>query len=126
MKEKVKSTIVADMTVSENNEVLYQCQRCTNCCRWPGFVKITEDDISRIAAFLGVSEFDFVQRCTRLRQYRDVLTLIDKPNGECFFLDGRDRSLRSLQNCTKMRSNLITLHFQLNLPKPCLLFSNEF
>ncbi len=44
-------------------KVHYQCQRCTNCCKWPGF---------------------------RLRPNRDGLALTDKPNGECIFLEGRD------------------------------------
>lgn len=70
--------------------VYYQCQRCGNCCRWPGFVKLTEADITAIAAFLGLLERDFIQSHTRLRPARDGLALIDKSNGECIFLEGRD------------------------------------
>lgn len=70
--------------------VFYECQRCANCCRWPGFVKIDEADIAALAAFLGVTEEEFIQKFTRLRQYRDGLALTDKPNGECVFLDGRE------------------------------------
>ncbi len=44
----------------------------------------------QIAAFLGVEEDNFIQRFTRLRAQREGLALLDKPNGECFFLDGRD------------------------------------
>jgi Fe-S-cluster containining protein len=69
-------------------KVFYQCQRCTNCCKWPGFVKLTDADISAIADFLGKTEGDFIQEFTRLRPNRDGLALIDKPNGECIFLDG--------------------------------------
>jgi len=68
----------------------YQCQRCGNCCRWPGLVKLTEEDITAISAFLGLSEDDFIQQHTRLRPRRDGLALLDKGNGECAFLDGRD------------------------------------
>ena len=67
-------------------KVYYQCQRCTNCCRWPGFVKLTEADITAIAGYLRVSEEEFIQSHTRLRPRRDGLALIDKPNGECIFL----------------------------------------
>jgi len=70
--------------------VRYACQRCTNCCRWPGFVKLTEGDISDIAAFLGMEEHDFIQQYTRLRPRRDGLALIDQPDEACIFLDGRD------------------------------------
>ena len=68
----------------------YACQRCTNCCRWPGFVKLTEQDITSISAFLGLSEGDFIQRYTRLRPRRDGLALIDNPDESCIFLEGRD------------------------------------
>ena len=71
-------------------KVFYQCQRCTACCRWPGFVRITEAEIPRIAAHLGLGEDDFIQRFTRLTPQRSGLALIDKPNGECYFLEGDD------------------------------------
>ncbi|MES2571882.1 MAG: YkgJ family cysteine cluster protein [Verrucomicrobiota bacterium] len=80
-----------------NDTIHYQCQRCTNCCRWPGFVKIGEAEISAIAGFLELSEDDFIQRYTRLRPQRDGLALIDKPNGECFFLEGRDCRIQSVK-----------------------------
>lgn len=72
------------------SKVYYQCQRCTNCCKWPGFVKLTDGDITAISRFMEMSEYEFVQKYTRLRQYKDGLALIDKPNGECIFLDGPD------------------------------------
>lgn len=65
----------------------YHCQRCTACCRWPGQVKVSAGEITQIASHLGLSEDDFIQRFTRLRVQRDGLALIDKPNGECFFLE---------------------------------------
>lgn len=77
--------------------IYFECQRCTNCCRWPGFVKLTDDDIAAISDFLGASEFEFIQNYTRLRQYRDGLALIEKPNGECIFLNGRDCTIQSVK-----------------------------
>jgi Fe-S-cluster containining protein len=71
----------------QDPDVYYQCQRCGNCCRWPGFVKVTEAEIAAIAARTGVDEHDFIQRYTRLRPNRDGLALIDKPNGECVFFE---------------------------------------
>lgn len=68
----------------------YLCQRCTNCCRWPGFVKVSNTDISAIAAYLEMREEDFIQEYTRLRPSRDGLALIDQPDGACIFLEGRD------------------------------------
>ncbi len=43
-----------------------------------------------MAALLGESEGDFVQKFTRLRPQRDGLALLDKENGEGIFLDGGD------------------------------------
>lgn len=72
-------------------EIKYQCQRCTQCCRWPGEVKIGDREITAIAQHLGLSEDDFIQRYTRLRANREGLALIDKGDShECIFLEGRD------------------------------------
>jgi len=68
----------------------YQCQRCTNCCRWPGDVKVTEEEIGNIAGFLGVELTDFVGRYTRLRADRRGLSLVDRPDHSCIFLEGKE------------------------------------
>ncbi len=69
--------------------IFYECQRCTACCRWPGQVRLTEAEITRLAEFMGMSEFNFIQEFTRLTQDRRGLALQDKPNGECIlFKDG--------------------------------------
>lgn len=66
--------------------VFLECQRCTACCRWPGQVKLTETEIARLAAFLALSEHDFVQDYTQLRPDRRGLALKDQPDGACLFL----------------------------------------
>ena len=68
--------------------VHYVCQRCTNCCRWPGDVRLEDDEIPRIAAFLGMGEAEFIDRHTRLRTNRQGLSLREKENHECVMLDG--------------------------------------
>lgn len=60
-------------------------------------MKVSEREIAEIAQFLGMTEHDFIQRYTRLRQYRDGLALIDKPNGECAFLEDGDCSLQPVK-----------------------------
>ena len=70
--------------------VYYQCQRCANCCRWPGEVVLTEADTVRIAGFLGLSPYEFVGRHTALRRNRQGLTLLAREDGSCEFLDGID------------------------------------
>ncbi len=63
---------------------------------------LSEGEISRIAAFLRVSESDFIQRHTRLRSDRRGLALMEKPNGECVFLDGNDCAIQRVkpQQCS--------------------------
>jgi hypothetical protein len=68
--------------------VYYVCQRCTNCCRWPGDVRIGDDEIASIAAHLGLGEAEFIASFTRLRTNRQGLSLIEKDNHECIMLDG--------------------------------------
>ena len=66
----------------------WQCQRCGNCCKWPGDVRIDDDEVKTIADFVGLSEADFLDQFTRLRTDRRGLSLIEKDNHECIFLDG--------------------------------------
>lgn len=75
----------------------YVCQRCTNCCRWPGFVKISASDITAISAHLGIPETEFIESFTRLRPARDGLALTDQPDGACIFLDGRDCRIQAVK-----------------------------
>ncbi len=77
--------------------IFFDCQRCTACCRWPGQVKLSEAEIARLAAHLGLSEFDFIQRFTRLRPDRRGLSLIERPNGACVFLEGRDCAVQPVK-----------------------------
>lgn len=77
--------------------IYYECKRCTACCRWPGQVRLTDGEVKSIAAFKGLSEFDFIQNWTRLDVNRTGLALRDKENGECIFLEGNDCSIQSVK-----------------------------
>jgi len=77
--------------------IFYECDRCTACCRWPGQVRLTEAETTRLAAFKQLSEHDFIQQFTRLRHDRLGLTLLDKPNAECIFLDGENCSVQPVK-----------------------------
>jgi uncharacterized protein len=68
--------------------VHYQCQRCGNCCRWPGVVRLATDEAGRIAAWLGLSEEEFVNTQCSLLPDRRGLTLNSRPDGSCIFLSG--------------------------------------
>lgn len=73
------------------SRVFYQCQRCGNCCRWPGEVPVGDEEIRRMALHLEMPENEFIRHYTRLRENRVGLALEDKGNSdECIFLDGID------------------------------------
>lgn len=69
---------------------LYLCQRCGNCCRWPGAVRIREKDVTRLARFLGLSEPEFIEAYTDIHPDRSGLALKNQPDGACIFLEGRN------------------------------------
>ena len=77
--------------------VFHDCQRCTACCRWPGQVRLTKGDITRIAAFLQLSEPAFIERYTRLQHDRRGLALQEKPDGACVLLDGNLCSIQAVK-----------------------------
>jgi len=68
----------------------FACQRCGNCCRWPGDVRVTDAEVEQIAAYMKVPVPEFIERYTRVNANRTGLSIIDKPNGECLFLEGRN------------------------------------
>ena len=72
----------------KTSEPYYQCQRCGNCCRWPGDVRVDNEEIALIAEFLDMPLDPFIEQYTRVNANRTGLSLIDKPNGECIFLEG--------------------------------------
>jgi uncharacterized protein len=77
--------------------IFYECQRCTACCRWPGQVRLTDAEITRLAQFKSLSESDFIQQFTRLRHDRRGLALQEKANGECVFLEGDNCSVQAVK-----------------------------
>jgi Fe-S-cluster containining protein len=50
-------------------------------------VRLSEAEITRLANFQAMAEHDFIQQFTRLTSDRRGLALMDKPNGECIFLE---------------------------------------
>lgn len=77
--------------------IRYLCQRCTNCCRWPGDVRLEEQEIQAIAKFLNITDQEFITRFTRLRTNRQGLSLIEKENHECIMLDGNACSIHAVK-----------------------------
>jgi len=64
----------------------FQCQRCGICCQVPGYVALTPDEIGPIATFLGMKVHAFTAEYTRLTFNRTALSLIERTDGSCIFL----------------------------------------
>ena len=77
--------------------VFHDCQRCAACCRWPGQVRLTDAEITRIAAFLQLDETDFIHHHTRLQQDRRGLALQEQADGACIFLNDNRCAIQSVK-----------------------------
>ena len=65
----------------------FNCRRCGACCRIKdGIVRVSEDEIARIAVFLGIAEADFIANETELSPDRKSLVLKSLPDGTCAYL----------------------------------------
>jgi Fe-S-cluster containining protein len=71
--------------------VEFKCLLCGNCCRIPGYVRVSEAEIDRIAEYVGIEVYEFISTYTRLTNCRRGLSLIEHEDGSCVFLrsDGR-------------------------------------
>ena len=68
----------------------FQCARCGNCCRWPGYVKVTPEEVEAIAKHLSIPFEEMMDKYVELTCDRKHLTLIEGPSGACIFLDDTD------------------------------------
>ena len=66
----------------------FRCSGCGECCRWTGAVLLEGFDLPRLAAHLGLTEQELIERHTRLAPNRRQLALLDQANGSCAFLKG--------------------------------------
>ena len=72
-------------TITEQEK--FRCRLCGACCRIKdGIVRVSEAEVSRIAAFLGVAESDFIASETELAPDRRSLMLKSRDDGSCAYL----------------------------------------
>jgi len=64
----------------------FSCRRCGNCCQGPGDVVVAEDEVEAIAGLLGLDVPAFTGRYARLAEDRRALSLTERPDGACIFL----------------------------------------
>lgn len=62
----------------------FTCTQCGACCTGaPGYVWVGVEELERLAEFMGLDIEAFAARY--VRQVRDRLSLIERPNGDCIF-----------------------------------------
>lgn len=70
------------------NGLDFECQRCSYCCRHePGYVFLSERDLSALLAETGLKRDAFIERyCTWVDiGFFKRLSLTEKPNNDCIF-----------------------------------------
>lgn len=69
----------------------FTCTRCGACCTGvPGYVWVTEEELERIAEYIGLDVAETRRRFTRTIRRRRTLT--EQPNGDCVFYDRETRA----------------------------------
>ncbi len=67
----------------------FKCTQCGTCCKWPGHVKVSEDEIEAICVLLKMEFCEFVEKYTELTRDRRSLTIIENEDGHCIFLSDK-------------------------------------
>ncbi len=69
-----------------NDGLRFTCQRCGDCCKGAdAYVWLYSDDLSNMAAYLGITEREFRAEYTSV--FDKALVLKSFPNGDCIFFD---------------------------------------
>lgn len=67
----------------------FSCRRCGACCSIPdGIVRVSDEEIARIAQFLGMSQSAFIERECEVAPDRRGLILRNTSEGVCVWLTG--------------------------------------
>jgi Fe-S-cluster containining protein len=64
----------------------FTCLRCGRCCLGPGEVYLAEGEEQAIAQSLGIAVTTFTAEYTRLADDRQGLSLTERSDGACIFL----------------------------------------
>ena len=69
------------------NNIKFQCNRCGTCCKWPGYVRLKDEEVAKIADFLKLEIETFTNEYTILTSDRRGLSLIEKDDHSCILFD---------------------------------------
>lgn len=69
----------------------FVCQQCGACCRVPGIVRLTDEDVDRLAHHLNLDVETFIETYTDLSPSRTGLILKGETMGPCLFLTEKNQ-----------------------------------
>lgn len=72
--------------VMESQVGVFRCRRCGACCRVPGYVRVSDEDVVALAGLLGMTPEAFAEEHTELSPGRTGLVLKGRPEAPCRFL----------------------------------------
>jgi len=78
----------------------FECTKCGDCCRWGGYVFLTDVDIGKLRTKEGLSLFKFLSKYTKEKQIGgEVKRVLANKEGstECVFLDGNSCSVNDIK-----------------------------
>ncbi len=64
----------------------WKCQRCGNCCRVEGYVRLRPGEADLLAEAMELPAGEFIDKYTHLTADRQCLSLTEKQDGSCIFL----------------------------------------
>ncbi len=67
----------------------FKCTMCGNCCRIPGYVRVDEKDIEKIAKFMKLTITEFIEKYTILTNDRKSLSLKETSDFSCIFYSSK-------------------------------------
>ena len=72
------------------NGLHFECKQCSHCCKdEPGFVYLSQEDLTNLLQWFNVEKNDFIENYCRFVPFYDgseVLALKEMPNYDCIFL----------------------------------------
>ena len=74
----------------------FECQRCNECCKQPGFVYLREGEADKMAAYLNMEVRDFIEKYCDLEERR-WLVLKKYPDEACIFLEENGCRIHSVK-----------------------------
>jgi len=77
--------VTKEATVKSPQEIQEVCKQCQKCCRWEGYVYVSEFRLGEIARYLELSEREVARKYCDLDENRK-LVLKSRPNHDCVFI----------------------------------------